>query len=148
MSETLAHTVRTRETLDGRYIQALEAGAHRLQADEPQALGGNDTGPNPYELLLMALGACTNMTLRMYAEMKQLPLRQVETRLSVSKIHAEDCSDCDTRQGSLTEIRREIILEGELEPAQRQRLLEIANRCPVHRLLTSEVKIRSSLADR
>ena len=133
------------ESLTGKYSQAMRSGRHELFADEPESAGGNDTGPNPYEYLLLGLGACTSMTLRMYAELKQLPLRRVRVRLSHRKVHAQDCSDCETREGKIDEITREITLEGELNDEQRQRLLEIANRCPVHRTLTSEIKVRSRL---
>src|SRR5690606_23390413 len=110
-------------------------------------VGGNDTGPGPYEYLLMGLGACTSMTIRMYAERKQLPLKRVKVRLGHQKIHADDCSDCETREGKVDEITREIFLEGDLSDEQQQKLLEIANRCPVHRTLTSEIKVRSKLVD-
>jgi putative redox protein len=146
MGEPKATFVETEEALSGRYIQTLRSGRHALTADEPAASGGNDAGPGPYEYLLMALGACTSMTLRMYAELKKLPLARVRVRLSHRKIHAADCSDCATKEGKVDEITREIVLEGDLTDEQRQRLLEIANRCPVHRTLTSEIKVRSRLA--
>lgn len=135
------------ESMSGHFKQDMRSGQHKLIADEPADIGGDDAGPGPYEYLLMGLGACTSMTLRMYAEHKQLPLERVRVRLSHQRIHARDCSDCETREGKVDEITREIILEGELTREQRQRLLEIANRCPVHRTLTSEIKIRSKLAD-
>ena len=116
-----------------------------LTADEPAEVGGNDAGPGPYELLLMSLGACTSMTLRMYAELKKLPLERVRVKLSHRKIHAQDCLGCETKEGKLDEITREISLEGALTAEQRQRMLEIADRCPVHRTLTSEIRILSSL---
>jgi len=102
--------------------------------------------PNPYELLLAALGACTSMTVRMYAERKQWPLQGVEVRLAHSRIHAEDCAECDTKQGMLDRIEAEITFIGDLSDDQRHRLLEIANICPVHRTLVSEVQIRTRLA--
>ena len=102
--------------------------------------------PNPYELLLAALGACTSMTVRMYAERKQWPLQGVEVRLTHSRIHAEDCAECDTKQGMLDRIEAEITFIGDLSDDQRHRLLEIANICPVHRTLVSEVQIRTRLA--
>ena len=129
-----------------RYDQEIAVGPHRLRADEPRDVGGNDEGPNPYELLLAALGACTSMTLRMHAERKQWPLRGVEMRLAHSRIHAEDCAECDTKEGMLDNIEAEITLVGELSDEQRHRLLEIANRCPVHRTLDSEIRIRTSLS--
>jgi len=133
------------ESPAGRFVQSMHSGKHTLTADEPESVGGNDAGPGPYEYLLMGLGACTSMTLRMYAEHKQLPLKRVSVRLTHKKIHAQDCSDCESREGKVDEITREIRLEGDLTDAQRQRLLEIANRCPVHRTLTSEIKVRSLL---
>lgn len=146
MAEAKVTTIDVEETLSGRYMNSLRAGRHAWTADEPAAVGGNDAGPGPYELLLMALGACTSMTVRMYAERKQLPLKRVRVRLSHRKIHAQDCADCMTKEGMLDEITREITLEGELSEEQRQKLLEIANKCPVHRTLTSEIKVRSKLA--
>lgn len=139
--------VEVEETLTGRYMQSMRSGRHVLSADEPESVGGNDAGPGPYEYVLMGLGACTGMTIRLYAERKQLPLKHVRVRLEHHKIHAEDCSDCETREGKVDEITREIILEGELTDEQRQKLLEIANRCPVHRTLTSEIKVRTKLVD-
>jgi len=132
--------VEVEETLTGRYMQSARTGRHVLTVDEPKAVGGNDAGPGPYEYLLIGLGACTAMTLRMYAEMKNLPLARVHVR---RKIHAQDCRDCETQEGKVDEITREITLEGELNAEQRERLLEIANRCPVHRTLTSEIKVHS-----
>lgn len=139
--------VEVEETLTGRYMQTTRTGRHAFTADEPVDVGGNDAGPGPYEYLLMGLGACTSMTLRMYAELKKIPLQRVHVKLSHRKIHAEDCADCGTREGKVDEITREIELHGELTAEQRQRLLEIANKCPVHRTLTSEIKIRSSLVE-
>ena len=146
MAEAKLTTIDVEETLSGRYINSLRAGRHAWTADEPAAVGGNDAGPGPYELLLMALGACTSMTVRMYAERKQLPLKRVRVRLAHRKIHAQDCADCATKEGLLDEITREIVLEGELTEEQREKLLQIANKCPVHRTLTSEIKVRSKLA--
>ncbi len=137
--------VEVEESLIGRYTQNMRFGRHELIADEPESVGGNDAGPGPYEFLLMGLGACTSMTLRMYAERNQLPLKRVRVRLAHNKIHAKDCLDCRTREGKVDEITREISLEGDLTDEQRQRLLEIADRCPVHRTLTSEIKVRSRL---
>ena len=120
-------------------------GPHRLQSDEP-ADWGNDLGPNPYELLLAALGACTSMTLGMYADRKKWPLQGVQVRLGHSRVHAEDCAVCDTREGMLDQIDAEITLLGDLSENQRQRLMEIANHCPVHRTLLGEIQIRMSLS--
>ena len=118
---------------------------HHLKADEPEAAGGSDTGPSPYEYLLAALGACTSMTLAMDARRKRWPLEHVEVRLRHSKIHATDCEECETREGKLDRIERDIVLTGALDGDQRARLLEIADKCPVHRTLTSEIHIQSRL---
>lgn len=128
------------------YAQEVSAGEHRLRADEPVALGGTDTGPSPYDFLLVALGSCTSMTLRMYADRKGWPLEGVTVRLRHEKIHARDCEECETRAGRVDQIERTIELEGALSDEQRARLLEIADKCPVHRTLNAEVRIRSSLA--
>jgi putative redox protein len=135
------------ETGTGRFTQRVRIGPHALWADEPASVaGGLDTGPSPYDYLLAGLGACTAMTLRLYAERKQLPLERVEVRLSRKKIHAKDCEDCETTDGMLDQIDRTLAVPGPLDAAQRQRLLEIADKCPVHRTLTGEVKIRTRLA--
>jgi uncharacterized OsmC-like protein/esterase/lipase len=136
------------ETGEGRFAQAVSVGRHhRLRSDEPQALGGNNTGPSPYDFLMTALGTCTSMTLRLYAEHKKIPLGRVTVTLRHEKIHAKDCADCETREGKIDRIEREIALEGDLDVATRQRLLEIADKCPVHRSLTSEINIESRLID-
>jgi uncharacterized OsmC-like protein/alpha-beta hydrolase superfamily lysophospholipase len=132
------------ETHRGRFQQEVRMGAHRLTADEPVAAGGLDSGPGPYDLLLAALGSCTAMTLRLYAEHKALPLEHVTVRLAHSKIHATDCENCETRDGKIDRIDRTITLTGALDDSQRARLLEIADKCPVHRTLTSEVEIRTT----
>jgi uncharacterized OsmC-like protein/alpha-beta hydrolase superfamily lysophospholipase len=131
------------ETRRSRFEQEISIGRHRLLADEPVSVGGRDSGPGPYDLLLAGLGACTSMTLRLYAERKSLPLDRVTVRLSHSKIHAADCESCETREGMLDRIERVITLAGELDDDQRARLLEIADKCPVHRTLTSEIEIRT-----
>ncbi len=133
------------ESGEGKFTEYLLDGRHRLVADEPVAAGGQDLGPGPYELLLMALGACTTMTLRLYADRKRWPLDRVSVRLHHAKIYAKDCADCETKEGRLDRIERVIELEGSLDPAQRKRLLEIADMCPVHRTLTSEIKIETKL---
>ena len=131
---------------EGRFTQHLLDGRHRLLADEPVGAGGNDRGPGPYELLLMALGACTAMTIRLYADRKKWPLTRITVRLRHARIHARDCADCETPASRIDQIERVLELEGPLDAAQRQGILDVAEKCPVHRTLTSEVKIRSSLA--
>jgi putative redox protein len=123
----------------------IEVGAHRLKGDEPADVGGTDTGPSPYDFLLAALGSCTSMTLRMYADRKGWPLSGVTVRLRHEKIHVRDCEECETTVGKIDRIDREIELVGDLDGEQRQRLLEIANKCPVHRTLNAEVHISSKL---
>lgn len=131
----------------GPYAQSVTVGRHRLRADEPVSVGGNDTGPGPYDLLLAGLGACTAMTIRMYAQRKDLPLDRVAVRLKHRKIHASDCADCETRGGKVDVIEREVELTGDLDPPTRDRLLEIADKCPVHRTLHGEIKVRTVLAE-
>ena len=132
-----------RETRLGRFQQQVTVGQHRFLADEPVDVGGLDSGPGPYDLVLAGLGACTAMTLRLYAERKALPLERVTVELSHGRIHAADCESCETKEGMIDRIERAITLRGELDQTQRQRLLEIADKCPVHRTLTSEVDIRT-----
>ena len=132
-----------RETGKGKFQQDVHSGRHHLTADEPVDVGGDDSGPGPYDLLLAALGACTSMTLRLYADQKKLPLRRVEVRLRHDRIYAADCAECETKEGLLDHIERVITLEGDLDAKQRARLMEIADKCPVHRTLTHEVRIRS-----
>jgi putative redox protein len=127
------------------FAQAIAAGRHALTADEPTSVGGTDTGPNPYDLLLAALGSCTSMTVAMYARRKRWPLEAVTVRLRHSKIHAADCEACETKEGRLDHIEREVELTGVLTDDQRARLLDIANKCPVHRTLTSEIHVESRL---
>jgi putative redox protein len=130
----------------GPFAETVRTGGHVLPADEPAANGGNDSGPDPYGYLLAALGTCTAMTLRAYARMKKWPLQKVRVRLTHDKIYAADCADCETREGKVDRIQRAIEIEGPLSDEQRARLLEIADRCPVHRTLTSEIKIATTLA--
>lgn len=127
------------------FAQEVIAGSHRIASDEPVAAGGTDTGPSPYDLLLAALGSCTSMTVAMYARRKAWPLREVTVRLRHSRIHVEDCADCETKEGMLDRIERDIELTGTLTEDQRGKLLEISNRCPVHRTLTSEIDIKTRL---
>jgi putative redox protein len=136
-------TVLVRETGGGKFQQEIVSGPHRFLADEPVKVGGLDSGPSPYDLLLAGLGACTSMTLRLYADHKKLPLERVSVRLVHSRIHAEDCLNCETKEGMVDRIDRNITMEGALDADQRRRLLEIADKCPVHRTLESEIEIRT-----
>ena len=123
--------------------QEIFAGSHRMASDEPVSVGGTDTGPSPYELLLAALGACTSITVGMYARRKGWSLEEVTVYLRHAKIHASDCAECETKEGMLDRIERDIHFAGSLTNEQRSKLLEIANKCPVHRTLTSEIVIKT-----
>ena len=125
------------------FAQEIVAGPHRIAADEPVSVGGTDTGPSPYDFLLAALGACTSITVGMYARRKGWPLEEVTVNLRHSKIHASDCAECETKEGMLDRIERNIHFAGSLTNEQRSKLLEIANKCPVHRTLTSEIVIKT-----
>jgi len=140
-----AGVVEVSETRDGRLEQCVRAGRHHLMADEPIEAGGHDTGPGPYDYILGALGACTSMTMRLYAERKGISAERFSVRLFHRKVHAEDCADCETKEGRIEEITREISIEGDVTEAARVRLMEIADKCPVHQTLTHEIKIRSQL---
>jgi putative redox protein len=135
------------ETGKSGYYTEIMANGHPLAADEPVKAGGTDLGPSPYELLLAALGSCTSMTLRMYADRKNLPVEKILVRLKHEKIHAEDCESCETNEGKLDRIEREIEVTGHLDNNQREKLLEIADKCPVHRTLRSEVVVNSKLGN-
>ena len=141
------HAVVVRELGEGTFRQEVIVGRHHLVADEPRAYGGDDAGPSPYDLLVAALGTCTAMTIRLYADRKKIALRRVEVALDHAKIHAEDCASCETKEGRIDRIERIVTLDGDLDDADRRRLLAIADRCPVHRTLTSEVEIRTRLAE-
>lgn len=143
--DAAAAEVRVEESGEGRFVQTITTGRHRLKGDEPKAAGGDDAGPTPYDFLLASLGACTAMTLRLYADHKGWPLKKTSVELTHAKIHARDCAECETKEGMLSRIERHITLEGPLSEEQRQRLLAIANKCPVHRTLTSEIVIRTVL---
>ena len=135
--------VMVEETGKGKFQNQIRIGRHRLIADEPENVGGLDSGPGPYDFLLAGLGACTAMTIRLYADKKGWPLRRVQVALDHDKIHAQDCADCETREGKVDEITRTLTLEGDLDAEQRARIFEIADKCPVHRTLHSEIKIRT-----
>ena len=125
------------------FAQKIEIGSHRLTADEPVAFGGTDTGSSPYDLLLAALGSCTSMTIGLYARKRGWPLENITVSLRHSKIHARDCEDCETKEGRIDRIEMEIQLSGALSAEQRTKLMEIAEKCPVHQTLTSEINIRT-----
>jgi len=129
------------------FEQSVTSGNHRFTADEPLALGGGDAGPDPYALLLAALGACTSMTLLLYARRKKWPLENVDVRLVHAGEHAEDCADCESGKRRITSIERRISMTGPLTAEQKTRLLAIADKCPVHMTLTSKIEIRTTLAD-
>jgi putative redox protein len=127
------------------FVQQIVAGQHHFAVDEPTSVGGTGKGPTPYDLVLAGLGACTSMTLRLYADAKKIPLEGVSVRLRHGKIHAVDCASCEAKAGKIDRIEREIELHGPLTVEQRLRLMEIADRCPVHRTLTAEIEIVSRL---
>lgn len=127
------------------FTQQILAGSHALTADEPIESGGADIGPSPYELLLAALGACTSMTVGIYARRKAWPLEGVTVRLRHSRIHAADCATCETQEGMLDRIERDVHFTGSLTDEQSAKLLEISNKCPVHRTLSSEIDIQTRL---
>jgi uncharacterized OsmC-like protein/alpha-beta hydrolase superfamily lysophospholipase len=141
--DTKPGAVAVHETRRGKFQQEIISGKHRLLADEPVSAGGLDSGLGPYDLLLAALGACTSMTVRLYADQKQIPLLRTQVRLHHEKIYATDCAECETKDGKIDRIERVITFEGELSAEQRARLMEIADKCPVHRTLTSEINIRT-----
>jgi uncharacterized OsmC-like protein/fermentation-respiration switch protein FrsA (DUF1100 family) len=135
------------ETRNSKFQNTVSIGPHRLLADEPAAAGGEDTGPGPYDFLLTALGACKSMTMRLYADRKSFPLERATVTLTHSKIHAQDCAECETKEGMLDQIDVLIGLEGPLDTDQYKRIIEIADKCPVHRTLTSEIRILTRAAD-
>lgn len=125
------------------FSQKIEIGAHHLTADEPVSFGGSDTGSSPYDLLLAALGACTSMTIGLYARKRKWPLEDITVSLRHFKIHAADCEECETKEGRIDRIEMEIHLDGALTDEQRAKLMEIAGKCPVHQTLTSEINIKT-----
>jgi putative redox protein len=135
------------ETRVSHQQQMISVGKHRMIADEPVSAGGHDTGPGPYDFLLAGLGACTSMTMRLYADRKTIPLDRVTVTLKHGRIYAKDCEECETKEGMISKIDRVITMEGNLDAEQRKRLMEIADKCPVHRTLTSEIKIVTKAAE-
>jgi len=131
---------------EGTFPQLISAHGHALRADEPVEVGGTDSGPGPYDFLLAGLGACTAMTVQMYAERKKWPLTNAHVTLRHAKVHAEDCAGCETKPAKLDRIERLIRLDGPLDAEQKARLMEIADKCPVHRTLTSEIRIETRMA--
>jgi len=130
-----------------KYKVTLNAGSHELLSDEPKEVGGQDIGPDPYDYLLMSLGSCTAMTVRMYADRKKWPLDEVFVELLHHKIHAEDCDDCEKKSSKIDIIEKEVIFKGDLTKEQRERLLEISEKCPVNRTLQSDIKINSKMGE-
>lgn len=125
------------------FAQKVEMGKHSFAVDEPVSYGGTDTGASPYDLLLAALGSCTSMTIGLYARKRKWPLEKITISLRHAKIHARDCDDCETQEGKVDRIWREIHLTGDLSDEQRAKLMEIADKCPVHQTLTSEINIKT-----
>ncbi|MBX2824522.1 MAG: bifunctional alpha/beta hydrolase/OsmC family protein [Gammaproteobacteria bacterium] len=131
------------QEIDGRFAQAVDSDSHHWIADEPRAVGGSNAGPDPYEHLLAALGTCTSMTVRMYADRKKWPLEKVTVQLAHTRQHGADCAACDEEHPQIDVIEREIALDGNLDDSQRKRLLEIADRCPVHRTLHNKLVVNT-----
>ena len=121
----------------------IEVGGHHLVVDEPVAVGGADAGPSPYEMLLAALGACTSMTLRLYADKRKWPLERVRVSLQHRKVHAQDCADCDHKPAKMDLVDRVVFLEGALSDEQRTKLMEIADHCPVHQTMQSKMQVNT-----
>jgi putative redox protein len=129
--------------LDKRFLRGLYTARHQAMSDEPKSVGGQDLGPAPYDLLLMALGSCTSMTLRMYVNHKKLTLDDVQVRPRHDRVYADDCAHCSEEDRRIERITRTLTLKGELTDTQRRRLMEIADRCPVHQTLESQVQIET-----
>lgn len=133
---------------DENYKTVMTAGDHELIADEPENAGGGDTGPGPYDYLLMALGSCSVITMKMYADRKEWPVEDIYIEMRHSKVHAEDCVDCDDPAAKIDKVEKDIIVKGELTEEQLDRLLEISKKCPVHKTLLSDIEIQSSVEKR
>lgn len=143
VTTSIDFNVIVRETSHGKFVKEITAGDHIIIADEPKDKGGNDLGPSPYDLLLSALGACTSMTLRLYADAHHIPLTNVVVKLKHSKVYSEDCKNCENTNSKIDKIERLIELHGNLSHEERVKLLEIANKCPVHRTLENGPKIET-----
>jgi putative redox protein len=138
-------SVTVEEAGPGQFAGIIKAGRHVLSADEPFSAGGTDTGPGPYEYLVAALGACTTMTLRMYVKRKGWAAGRISCVVTHDHVHAEDCVDWEKKDVTLDRITRTIRIEADLDDERRQRLLDIANKCPVHRTLTSKISVETTL---
>ena len=125
------------------FVQSVQIGSHQITPDEPVSYGGTDKGPSPYDLILAALGSCTSMTIGLYARKRGWPVDKITVSLWHTKIHAHDCDDCETKEGRIDRIEMEIHLDGPLTDEQRAKLMEVANKCPVHQTLTSEINIKA-----
>jgi len=130
------------------YKTVMTAGRHELISDEPESVGGQDSGPDPYDYLLMSLGSCTVITLKMYADRKKWPVEDIYVEMLHHKSHAEDCKDCDDPKAKIDKIEKEIVIKGDLTDDQLQRLMEISKKCPVHRTLLSDVEIVTGIEQR
>lgn len=134
------------ESGKGKFTQDVTIGHHKLIADEPTTVGGDDAGPSPYDFLLIALGSCTSMTVRSYADLKKIPLEGITVKLKHNKVHAEDCVNCENPNAKMDKIEVAIELKGKLTQEQKNKMLDIANKCPVHRTLTSKIVINTTLS--
>ena len=125
------------------FAQKVQVGSYNLATDEPVSYGGTDSGPSPYDLILAALGSCTSMTIGLYARKRSWPVEKISVSLWHSKIHAQDCDDCETKEGRIDRIEMEIHLDGSLTDEQRATLMEVAGKCPIHQTLTHEINIKT-----